>query len=92
MVYLKKCTLSCDLFWGYSVFINIEEYNTKDSIVSYILKSLMNDLKTLNLVPLYEKLQIEINSNKFHIHESLYNILDKNEDIIYVCNHECNGM
>lgn len=80
--------ISSDLFWGYSVNIDISKLNSITSIIEYIKTDLKNFLLSKNLQLLIEKLD----QRHFHIHSphdnynDLLNHTDTNT-IIYICDH-----
>lgn len=88
MVNLRKCSLSCKLFWGYSVDIDLDDIECNDDIVKIITKSLSEKFLELGLIDLTKIIDEKISENKFHIHKEFGDVLlsPKNE-IIYVCDH-----
>lgn len=80
--------VSSDLFWGYSMKIDISKFSCMTSIIEYIKSDLRNFLLSKNLQLLIEKLDL----CHFHIHSPYdnYNDLLNHTDtntIIYVCDH-----
>jgi len=84
----RKCCLSCPLFWGYTIDINLDNVECNEDIVKLITDSLHKVLTELNLVDLSLKLEDMIKTKKYHIHTDFGNVLLTPEsDTIYVCNH-----
>ena len=83
---LRNFCLSCELFGGFKVRIDIDQCDNINSIIIRIKNSLKNILIENNLESLQNKLQ---NIN-YHIHDfSFVDILmdtDQNK-IYYVCSH-----
>lgn len=87
MVNKKTITLSCKYFWGFSRQIDIDEIDSNEEIINFILNELKLFLKENNLLNLIDILNDLIKNNKYHIHDfSFADILLSNE-IIYVCSH-----
>ena len=86
MVNMRKCVVSCNLFWGYTKNIDIDEFDNKEDIVITVINSLIEDLEKINLNELVLKLKDLRLNNKFHIHRDFGELLIS-EEVIYVCNH-----
>ena len=43
MVNVRSCCLSCKLFWGYTIDIDLDDMNSNNDIVNVITKSLMEE-------------------------------------------------
>lgn len=93
----RKVQLSCDLFWGYNVEIDLTNpgFNNKRDVINYILNKLREELISKNMDVLREKLDEKY--YRYHIHDM--NNLDENnfinslkrsprDTVIYVCRHE----
>ena len=90
MPIIRKITISCDTFWGFSRFVDIETLNSEFELVNKLLDLLNDFLVSENLQALIDKLKDRRKfSNGYHIHNiSFENIklLPENETI-YVCYH-----
>lgn len=100
----RKVQLSCDLFWGYNVEIDLTNpgLQSKRDIINYILNSLRLELISKNMDILREKLDEKY--YHYHIHgmnndninndnmndDNFINILKRMpvDTVIYVCRHE----
>ena len=89
MVNNRKITISCELFWGFTRHVDLDEIESIDDIVNTILNELKFFLKNNNLLNLLDKLNTLIKNKKYHIHGATFeNILMSNSDeTIYVCSH-----
>ena len=92
----RKLQISDPVWWGFNRDIDLELFNSVDSLVEYFLDQCEMFLKDNNLLEQYDKFR-NVKSH-FHIHngcsdENLkdYDILvnTKPNDVIYVCRHEC---
>lgn len=91
MVNFRKFTLSCKLFWGYSLEVDLDYFDTVDDIIKHVLENLKLELQKLNLVELNEILEKE--KNNFHIHNCNdigFLLLSNETETIYICNHTFN--
>lgn len=89
MVNLRSCCLSCKLFWGYTITIDLDDMESNEDIVKVITKSLLGELTQLGLTELIETMDKKIKDNSFHIHRDFGNVLmTPDNEIIYVCDHK----
>ena len=91
MVNFRIFTLSCKLFWGYSLNVDLDYFDSVSNIINHVLENLKLELQKLNLVELIEILETE--KNNFHIHncdDIGILLLSKENDTIYICNHTYN--
>lgn len=90
MVNLRKVCISDDIFSDYEYLVDIDEMDTIDELINYVLQSLENILQINNFNILVENLRTKKKKKKFHIHgltfESIL-LMQKPEDIIYICSH-----
>jgi hypothetical protein len=89
MVNKRKITLSCKLFWGFAIFVDLDEINSNEEIVNIILQKLKIMLNRNNLLNLVDELNRMIIDQSFHIHDVTFKqiLLSNSNDTIYVCSH-----
>jgi hypothetical protein len=89
MVNNRKIIISCDLFWGFTKLIDLDEVESIDEIVNTILHELNLFLNEHNLLNLVEKLNTTIKNNKYHIHGATFEdiLISNPEETIYICSH-----
>lgn len=83
---IRKFSLSCDLFSGYKIDVNIDECDNIDDIILIVINSLRKILIQNNLGSLINKL----NHLNYHIHDITFvNILMDSDinKIYYICSH-----
>jgi hypothetical protein len=80
--YLTTFILSSELFWGFSVTININDFCNNEEIIKYIKKELKAFLMIKNLQLLVEK----VNTLELHMHDEFENL--KLQNIWYICDHK----
>jgi len=86
---LKKLQISDDLFWGYSMIINIDDYTSFDELIYLIKSNLIITLKNLNLMILAERAeQLVLHNHMYNKYDDLYD-LSNDDNIIYLCGHCC---
>ena len=78
----RTVEISCELFQGYQIKIDLDYVNNKADIVTSIVNELEYFLKECNLIVLLERMR----EKNFHIHKEFGDILTDNE-IIWVCSH-----
>lgn len=86
MVNIRKCVISCNLFWGYTKHLDIDEFDNNKDIVTTVINSLLEDLEKIKLDELVLKLKDYRINRKYHIHRDFGEIL-LSDNIIYICNH-----
>ena len=68
MVFTKTFILSCELFWGYTTIIDLDEVNNIEDIIDIAINNCRGFLKENNLLNLVDKLNDLYNKKKYHIH------------------------
>lgn len=88
-MFIRRICISCELFWGFNRYIDLDKYTTLQQVIDYILNELRNFLLHENLQSLIGKLDDRIRNHEFHIENvSNYKSLFVNSDEpIYVCSH-----
>ena len=80
----RTAEISCDLFQGYRVKIDLDYVNSNHEIVVFVIGDLQLSLKDKNLEILLERSR----EKKFHIHMGYGDILlSESTDTIWVCSH-----
>lgn len=81
----KIIQISDELFWGYNMIIDINDYSSFEKLGLAMKKDLINFLNTHNLQLLKEKAELlNLHNHNFEKYEDIYNT---NDDIIYLCGH-----
>lgn len=81
----KIVQISDQLFWGFHLIIEIDNYNSFDEMGNFIKKELISFLTYHNLLNLViEAEKLKLHNHNFTNYEDLYN---SNDDIIYLCGH-----
>jgi hypothetical protein len=81
----KIIQISDELFWGYNMIIDINNYSSFEELGLAMKKDLINFLNTHNLQLLKEKAELlNLHNHNFEKYEDIYN---RNDDIIYLCGH-----
>lgn len=80
MVNKKKLQFSCDIFWGFQVEIDFDDYDDLESIIDFAVISLFSFLQSNNLLTLIDKLKDKINIKKNEIKELYNNNIDFNHN------------
>lgn len=81
----KIIQISDELFWGYNMIIDINDYSSFEELSLAMKKDLINFLNTHNLQLLKEKAELlNLHNHNFEKYEDIYNT---NDDIIYLCGH-----
>ena len=88
MTNIRTFQLSCRLFWGYKTTIDLDYIDTTSDILKTITNRLDLFLRDLNLIFLAEEL-VKINLHSPSIEKIL--IEYQPNEIIYICDHHCNG-
>jgi hypothetical protein len=80
-----ECKVSCKLFQGYSIKLDLDYHNSLDSICKQVKKSLVTFFNTHG----FEALESKAKSFDFHIHDYQFGdiLLMEEETIIWVCHH-----
>ena len=88
MSYLKKISISNELFNGFNEIINIYEFSSFKELIEYIKNKLISHLTILNLNNLIEKAKLlNLHCHDYNFYSELLN--DSNVNIIYLCDHNC---
>tara|TARA_B110000967_G_C18840161_1_gene538928 strand:- start:447 stop:710 length:264 start_codon:yes stop_codon:yes gene_type:complete len=79
------CEISCRLFGGFKVEIDLNYMDTIEQICEQVKSSLITILQANNLTALVEKANV-IN---FHVHDLEFGtiLLMNNDEKIWICNH-----
>lgn len=81
----KIIQISDELFWGYNMIIDINDYSSFEELGLVMKKDLINFLNSHNLQLLKEKAELlNLHNHNFEKYEDIYNT---NDDIIYLCGH-----
>ena len=87
----RKISISSSCLWGFTRELDIQNINTREEIVNFILKELRIFLEGENLQDLIERLNDRIRLQGFHIHGEFHleNLKQtRNNEVIYVCSHD----
>lgn len=77
--------ISDELFWGYNMIININDYSSFEELGLAMKKDLIKFLNSHNLQLLKEKAELlNLHNHNFEKYEDIYYT---NDDIIYLCGH-----
>tara|TARA_B100000795_G_C22790122_1_gene436542 strand:- start:1764 stop:2018 length:255 start_codon:yes stop_codon:yes gene_type:complete len=79
------CEISCRLFGGFKVEVDLNYMDTIEQICDQVKTSLITTLQTNNLRSLVEKAK----AITFHVHDLEFGsiLLMQNDDKIWICNH-----
>jgi hypothetical protein len=81
----KIIQISDEIFWGFNIKININNFNSFEELIDYTIKQLILFLKNNNLLNLVDKAnKLNLHNHNFKSYNELYHT---NDDIIYLCNH-----
>lgn len=81
----KILQISHELFWGYNMIINIDNYKSFEELSLVIKNDLINFLNVNNLQILKEQAEkLNLHNHNYINYEDLYN---SNDNIIYMCGH-----
>ncbi len=81
----KIIQISDELFWGYNMIVDINDYLSFEELGLAMKKDLIKFLNTHNLQLLKEKAELlNLHNHNFEKYEDIYNT---NDDIIYLCGH-----
>jgi hypothetical protein len=96
MVTVRKLTLSCKYFWGFTKYIDLDTVNSCHEMTNFIIHECRNWLTENNMLALVDILNNIVKAKGYHIHgpdnlnesEFFKTLLltDANETI-YVCSH-----
>ena len=96
---LRKLQISDPLWWGFNRYIDLERFNSVNSLIEYFVLQLENFLKEHNLLEQYDKFKLikhryhihgPYDDNHNHNHMVEYNFLlnTSEDDTIYICRHD----
>ena len=81
----KIIQISDDLFWGYNMIIELDNYKSFEELAIEVKNDLINFLNINNLQILKEKAQLlKLHNHSYKNYEELYKT---NETVIYLCGH-----
>jgi hypothetical protein len=82
---IKTIIVSSELFWGFTMSICIQTHDSLKELCEYVKEQIEAQMKILNLVILKNKAAVL----KLHCHKfsTLAEILESDDDIIYLCDH-----
>ena len=79
----KIIQISDELFWGFNIVINLDNYNSFDELAFLLKNELIVFLRTHNLLNLLDKANnLNLHHHMFNNYEDLYRI---EYDTIYFC-------
>lgn len=84
---VRRFTLSCDTFGGYSTLIDVSRVASNEDVVSQVIDRLKDHLTAGKLHVLVDKL--DAMKASYHIHDYSFNYIADNVAEYYVCNHNC---
>ena len=84
----RRFTFSCDTFGGYSIDVDVNKFDSIQSIINHAVDCLKEQLRWNGFTSLLEKLQTL--SPLYHIHDYDFGNIIMEERIYYICNHGCN--
>jgi hypothetical protein len=81
----KIIQISDEIFWGFNIKININNFNSFEELIKYTLNELIIFLNNNNLLNLVDKAkELNLHNHNFNSYNELYNT---NDEIIYLCNN-----
>lgn len=84
---IKKIQISDELFWGFNMSININNFKSLREIADYLKKELINFLISNNLLNLKDYAEkLVLHNHQFNNYDDLYKT---NDVIIYFCGACC---
>ena len=89
MVNYRKIIISCELFWGFTHFVDLDEIDSIQEIIDLTIIALKDFLKRNNLLNLVDKLNVLIKDKRFHVHDVTFEdvLLSDDTNTVYVCSH-----
>lgn len=84
---IKIMQISDQLFWGFNITVNLNNYKTFEELTAIILRELIDFLKShnlLNLVDLAKDLKLHC-----HMYEKYEDLYKTDAQIIYLCGGGC---
>lgn len=88
MKIIRKFTLSCGTFGGFSIDIDVNTLESIDDIIRFIISALKEkliELKLDQLVCILERISVN-----YHIHDYNFGDILLINKPYFVCNHNCN--
>ena len=81
----RNFQISGSIFTGYNCKVDLDKIENLSEITDYVLKELINMLKSYNLTQLIE----EIKKENFHIHSFDFGdiLLSNSDNLFYLCSH-----
>ena len=84
MSQLRTCKISDDLFFGFTVIVDISYHDNIDKMAKYVKDVLVYYMEKEKLEILVEK----ANEKRFHIHDvPMSDIVSNSDKTIWVCGH-----
>ena len=84
---VRKITISCEVFGGFGISVDIAEYNNIQTIIDKVLDELMKSLVASNMQSLIETLRTIW--KQYHIHDYDLGYMLTVDKEYYICNHGC---
>ena len=86
MVNMRAFCFSHPLFWGFKRYIDLDEVDSKEEIITQMSNYLITFLKDENLEVLLEKFK----TDGLHIHNHSFEniLLSQPEEVFYICDHK----
>jgi len=81
----KILQISDELFWGYNMIVDLDNYKSFEELVLTIKNDLIKFLNMNNLQILKEK--AELLNLHYHGYDKYEDLYKTNEMIIYICGH-----
>ena len=82
---IKTIVVSSELFWGFTMSICIQNHDSLKALCEYVKEQIEAHMKILNLLILKNKArELKLHCHKF---STLSEILESDDDIIYLCDH-----
>lgn len=81
----KIIQISDELFWGFNIIVDINDYKSFDELIIKIKNELISFLNKNNLLCLVDKAKtLNLHNHNYKDYNELYEI---KENIIYICGH-----
>jgi len=81
----RRFTISCPEFGGYSCAVCVNNMESIQEIIDYVIGELRNSLVKLQLETLYKRL--DDMKNLYHVHDYLITDILINDQEYYICKH-----
>mgnify|MGYP004002949151 FL=1 len=96
MVNVRKLTISCKYFWGFTRDIDLDTVNSCHEMTNFIIHECRNWLTENNMLALVDILNNIVKTKGYHIHgpdniteREFFNtiLLTDSQETIYICSH-----